>query len=145
MLEQSTFNNDEIKKIVDENYGIEITNIKRINQGTANIFKIENGNNKFVYTSDIFDVDNKLKKFCKGADVVLIDSGIPEKSEKISLKGYHGETKYILDLFLSDECNIKKIYASHLKARVSDKQYFNIFPKDRDITLIKMGKSYNIL
>ena len=76
---------------------------------------------------------------------MLIDSGIPEKSEKISLKGYHGETKYILNSFLADDFNIKKVYASHLKAKVPDEEYFNIFPKGRDITLIKMGNSYNIL
>lgn len=118
---------------------------KTIHKVESYATKIENGKSSFVYTSDIFDVDDKLKKFCKGSDIVLIDSGIPEKSEKISLKGYHGETKYILDLFLNKDCNIKKVYASHLKAKVSDEQYFNIFPKDKDITLIKMGKSYNIL
>ena len=134
--------NEQTEFLID---GHKFSFCKTVHKVESYATKIENGNNKFVYTSDIFDVDNKLKKFCKGADVVLIDSGIPEKSEKISLKGYHGETKYILDLFLSDECNIKKIYASHLKARVSDKQYFNIFPKARNITLIKMGKSYNIL
>ena len=58
MLEQSTFNNDEIKKMVYENYGIEITNIKRINQGTANIFKIENGNNEYV----LKEFQSKYKK-----------------------------------------------------------------------------------
>lgn len=107
--------------------------------------KIENGTNSFIYTSDIFDVDDNLKRFCKNSDIVLIDSGIPEKSEKISLKGYHGETKYILNSFFQDDCNVKRVYASHLKAKVPDEEYFNIFPKDRDITLIKMGNSYEIL
>ena len=45
----------------------------------------------------------------------------------------------------NNDCNIKKVYASHLKAKVSDEQYFNIFPKNKDITLIKMGNSYEIL
>ena len=107
--------------------------------------KIENGIKSFIYTSDIFDIDDNLKKFCNGVDVVLIDSGIPEKSERISLKGYHGETKYILNSFFRDDCNVKRVYASHLKAKVPDEQYFNIFPKDKDITLIKMGNSYEIL
>lgn len=107
--------------------------------------KIENGTNSFIYTSDIFDVDSNLKRFCKDTDIVLIDSGIPRNSEKISLKGYHGETKYILNSFFQDDCNVKRVYASHLKVNVPDEEYFNIFPKDRDITLIKMGKSYDIL
>jgi len=107
--------------------------------------RIDNGINSFIYTSDIFDVDDNLKRFCKDTDIVLIDSGIPEKSERISLKGYHGETKYILNSFLQEDLNVKKVYASHLKAKVDDEHYFSIFPKDKDITLIKMGNSYSIL
>ena len=70
--------------------------------------------------------------------MIILCKKMEQKDQEIEMKIYvirHGLT----------DCNIKKIYASHLKARVSDKQYFNIFPKDRDITLIKMGKSYNIL
>ena len=58
MLEQSTFNDYEIKKIVNENYGIEIKTIKRINQGTANIFKVENDNNEYV----LKEFQSKYKK-----------------------------------------------------------------------------------
>ena len=79
MLEQSTFNNDEIKKMVYENYGIEITNIKRINQGTANIFKIENGNNEYVLKEfqskykkeDIIKEINAIQYLQKNTDIPL--------------------------------------------------------------------------
>lgn len=118
---------------------------KTIHKVESYATKIQNNINSFVYTSDIFSVDDKLKKFCKDSDIVLIDSGIPEKSEKISLKGYHGETKYILNSFFQDDLNVKRVYASHLKAKVPEEEYLNIFPKDRDITLIKMGNSYEIL
>ena len=79
MLEQSTFNNEEIKKIVLEKYEIEITYIKRINQGTANIFKIGNEKNNYILKEfqskykkeDIIKEINAIQYLQKNTDIPL--------------------------------------------------------------------------
>lgn len=79
MLEQSTFNNESIKKIVSEKYGIEITHIKKINQGTANIFKIGNTYNNYVLKEfqskynkqDIIKEINAIQYLKKNSDIPL--------------------------------------------------------------------------
>lgn len=95
----------------------------------------------FVYTSDFSYVSRGLKDFCKDADVVLIDSGIPIDN-KFHLNGYHGLTKDILDDFFSEECNVKKVLASHLKGYLKDEIYFNVFPKNKNVILVKIGMEY---
>lgn len=52
MLENSVLNKEIIKKIVNENYGINITNIKRINRGSANIYNLDNKYILKEFTSD---------------------------------------------------------------------------------------------
>lgn len=41
MLENSVLNEEIIKKLVSENYGINVTNIVRINRGSANIYNLD--------------------------------------------------------------------------------------------------------
>lgn len=46
---------NEIKQILKEEYGIEVDSINEINRGTADIFKITSGENKYI-----------LKRFSEG-------------------------------------------------------------------------------
>ena len=39
---------NEIKQILKEEYGIEVDSINEINRGTADIFKITSGENKYI-------------------------------------------------------------------------------------------------
>ncbi len=48
MLEETTFKKDEIKDEIYEIYGISIEKIEKINQGTANIYKLFSNNNKYI-------------------------------------------------------------------------------------------------
>ena len=41
MIEQTKFNNEEIKKIIKQKYNLDIKSVQKINRGSANIFKIE--------------------------------------------------------------------------------------------------------
>ena len=42
MLENSVLNEELIKIIVANNYGIEVTSVNRINRGSANIYNLDN-------------------------------------------------------------------------------------------------------
>lgn len=97
----------------------------------------------FVYTSDVSYVSIGLKYFCNDADVVLIDSGIPLVN-KFHLKGYHGITSEILNELFSNECTVKRVLASHVKACLGQKCYINMFPKGKNVNLVKMDNEYEI-
>lgn len=111
--------------------------------GQSYATRIKTADKVFIYTSDFSYVSRGLKAFCENADVVLIDSGIP-LANKFRLKGYHGITSEILEELFSKECNVKKVLASHLKAYLKDKCYINVFPKEKDVTLVKMNLEYTI-
>lgn len=106
--------------------------------------KMQSKKNSFVYTADICGICNNLKKFCKEANYVLIDSGNPFTDNKLYLNGYHGNTANILNTLFDKDCNVKKVYASHLKAYIKDKYYLKIFPKGKDITIAKIGNCYDL-
>jgi len=112
-------------------------------RGESYAIRFKKNNNVFVYTSDMSYISRGLKYFCKNADVVLIDSGIPIKN-KFHLKGYHGDTEEILTDLFSEECNVKSILASHLKANLKDSDYIKVFPKDKNVKLIKRNVEYCI-
>ena len=48
MIEQTKFNNEEIKKILKQKYNLDIKSIRKINRGSANIFKIETKDEKYI-------------------------------------------------------------------------------------------------
>ena len=48
MIEQTKFNNEEIKKILKQKYNLDIKSIQKINRGSANIFKIETKDEKYI-------------------------------------------------------------------------------------------------
>lgn len=48
MLEESTFTEEDIINETFENYNIKIKNIERINEGTANIYKVTNNMDKYI-------------------------------------------------------------------------------------------------
>lgn len=48
MIEQTKFNNEEIKKILKQKYNLNIKSIQKINRGSANIFKIETKDEKYI-------------------------------------------------------------------------------------------------
>ena len=52
MLENSALNEELIKIIVANNYGIEVTNVNRINRGSANIYNLDN---KYILKEFSFD------------------------------------------------------------------------------------------
>lgn len=105
--------------------------------------KFEKDGKSFVYTSDMSYVSRGVKSFCYNAEFVLIDSGHPY-NDKFSLKGYHGNTKEILDDLFDKDCRVKKVYASHLKASLKDNDYKKVFPKGKDVFLVKMNNEYDI-
>ncbi len=96
----------------------------------------------FVYTSDLPYVTDKLKTFINNADIALIDCGNPYKYTSISLKNYHGQTTEIVNSIFN--CNVKKVFASHLKAYLNKIDYINSFPKNKDVQLVFMNNEYNI-
>ena len=104
-------------------------------RGESYATRITKCDKTFVYTSDMSYMSIGLKYFCKGANVVLIDSGIPLEN-KFHLKGYHGITKDILEELFSDECNVKCVLASHLKASIKDEDYIRVFPKKGNVNLV---------
>lgn len=114
-------------------------------RGESYATKLENKEKSFVYTSDFSYVSRGLMSFCQNADSVLIDSGHPCKDEMISLKGYHGKTQETLQDLFSEKCDVKKVYASHLKANLKEADYLQVFPKEKSVQLVKMGKEYPIL
>lgn len=116
---------------------------KNVHSGECYSTKIITEGKVFVYTSDFSFVNEKLKEFCKNADVLLIDSGIPIIN-KFHLKNFHSNTKKTLKELFSKECNVKKIMASHLKAGLSDENYIRVFPKNKDINLVKINYEYDI-
>lgn len=141
------------KKVFDVNIINEKTKIhiddyiidfcQTFHRGESYATRIKNESKAFVYTSDMSYMSRGLKYFCKEADVVLIDSGIPLEN-KFHLKGYHGITKEILEDLFSDECNVKCVLASHLKAKIKDEDYIGVFPENKNVNLVKMGNEYKI-
>lgn len=132
--------------VINEKVKIELEDVKidfcqTFHRGESYATRIRINDKIFVYTSDFSYVSRGLKDFCKDADVVLIDSGIPIDN-KFHLNGYHGLTKDILDDFFSEECNVKKVLASHLKGYLKDDIYFNVFPKNKNVILVKIGMEY---
>lgn len=111
--------------------------------GESYAIRISTKNKIFVYTSDFSYVSRGLKYFCKNADVVLIDSGIPIVN-KFHLKGFHGVTSEILKELFSEECNVKKVLASHLKAGIDEKYYMDVFTNGKNIELVKRNTEYII-
>lgn len=47
-VQESNLNKDKIKKLLEKEYGIQLSNISEINRGTSNLFKIETENKKYV-------------------------------------------------------------------------------------------------
>ena len=54
-IQKSNLNEHIIKDLINKNYGIEITEIEKINRGTANIFKIKSNDKAYI-----------LKEFSEG-------------------------------------------------------------------------------
>ena len=48
MIEQTKFNDNEIKKILKEKYNLEVKAITKLNRGSANLFKIETEKAKYI-------------------------------------------------------------------------------------------------
>lgn len=65
MLEQSNLNKTIIKKIVQENYGIKVKNVKHINRGSANIYNLDN---KYILKE--FPSDRKIEQITKEYNVI---------------------------------------------------------------------------
>lgn len=133
--------NENIKIYIDN---FEISFCRTVHKGESYATKILGEDVSFVYTSDMAYVSEKVKSFCKNSNVVLIDSGHPCRDELFSLEGYHGKTIDILNQLFSNECNVKKILASHLKANLKREKYISVFPPNKDITLVKMGMKYSL-
>ena len=47
-VQKTNLNDEKIKHILQKEYNIEATKIRKIDRGTANIFKIETNNNKYI-------------------------------------------------------------------------------------------------
>ncbi len=132
---------NEKTKINIDNYEIDFC--QTFHRGESYAIRIRHDKKIFVYTSDMSYVSRGLKYFCKNADVVLIDSGIPIKN-KFHLKGYHGDTEEILNDLFSEECQVKKVLASHLKANLDYEDYIKVFPKGQNIKIVKRNLEYSI-
>lgn len=112
-------------------------------RGESYATKIEKNNKTFIYTSDMAYASRKIRKFCKNSNCALIDSGHPNKDRTKTLPGYHGKTQEVVEDLR--ESGVEMILASHLKASLKDEEYINVFPKDYNILLAKMGNEYEIL
>ena len=117
---------------------------RTVHRGECYSIKIEKENQFFVYTSDMSCISKELREFCKNANSVLIDAGFPKK-RKFYLKGYHGNTKKLLQDLFSDSCNVNKVYVSHLKANLKDEDYVKVFPENKNVEIVKMGLEYDTL
>lgn len=112
-----------------------------IHKGGSYATKIKYKNNTFVYTSDIAKVSNILSDFVKDADVVMVDAGYPTKKLAF-FSEYHGMTEDIMrDL---NKCNIKKIFATHLRIFYKLKDYIEKFPPKANIEIIKENNTYKL-
>lgn len=116
---------------------------KTNHSGECYATRIKYNSKVFIYTSDFSSVSEKLKIFCKNADILVIDTGIPIQN-KIHLKNFHSNTRETIKELFSKKCNVKEVMASHLKAYLSDSNYINLFPRDKNIYLIKMGCEYEL-
>ncbi len=123
--------------------GYKVSFCQTFHRGECYATKFEKEDESFVYTSDMSYMSRGLMGFCKNANSVLIDSGFPHKRH-LYLRGYHGNTKEILDDLFSNDCNAKKVYASHLKACLKDKDYTNVFPYEKNVEIVKMENEYNM-
>lgn len=112
-------------------------------RGESYATKIEKNNKIFIYTSDMAYASRKIRKFCKNSNCALIDSGHPNKDRTRTLPGYHGKTQEVIEDLV--DSGVERILASHLKASLKDEEYINVFPKDYNILLAKMGNEYEIL
>ena len=65
MLENSILNEEIIKKIVFENYNIEVSDVKRINRGSANIYNLDN---KYILKE--FSSDREISSIEKEYNII---------------------------------------------------------------------------
>lgn len=73
MLENSVLTNESIKEIVKNNYNISITNVEKINRGSANIYKLDD---KYILKE--FTSDRNLQSIIKEYNVIthLVSKGL---------------------------------------------------------------------
>lgn len=131
--------NSNLKFKIDE---VEFSFCRTPHRGESYAIKLCGKDTKFVYTSDISYVSYELGEFIEDSDYTLVDIGKPGRKKYISLKGYHGNLSEIINSLI--HARVKKIYATHLKAFISDDEYIREFPKNIDIELVKMKNEYSI-
>lgn len=122
--------------------GCNFTFCKTLHKGESFATKIQHKDKTFVYTSDVARYSKDLEEFVEGTDAVLIDAGYPTKRFK-SFRNYHGMT----DKIIADTCSlkVKTVFATHLRISYKPEDYVNKFPKGKDVHLVKVDKSYEIL
>ena len=111
MLEQSNLNETIIKKIVQENYGLEIEKVKHINRGSANIYNLDN---KYILKE--FPSDRKIEQITKEYNVIKY---LTEKNFRVPTYEETKDNNYYIEY----KNRIINIHPSLIPSFCGDKMY----------------------
>ena len=67
-IQKTNLNEEKIKELLKENYDIEVLNVEEINRGTANIFKVESLEEKYLLKE--FNEKRTLESIEKEIDII---------------------------------------------------------------------------